>query len=258
LVQWQESVPRLTNKGRQYALRLIRIHRLWEHYLAERTGISESEWHGQADQREHRMSSDQANALAAAMGHPRFDPHGDPIPTADGEVPPLRGLPLSVLTAGQRGLIVHVEDEPENVYAELLEHGLSRGMRLSVMENNADGVRIDVDGRTCVLSPLAAANLSVESLPSLPVEAAGTQRLSDIELGQSATILDLLPACRGDQRRRLLDLGLVPGTVVEAELRSPGGDPTAYRIRGALFALRRDQTDLVRVNKVTRAAEASP
>jgi len=60
--------------------------------------------------------------------------------------------------------------------------------------------------------------------------------------------------CRGVERRRLLDLGVVPGTVVSAELRSPGGDPTAYRIRGAMIALRRAQADLVHVQRLEGAA----
>ena len=55
------------------------------------------------------------------------------------------------------------------------------------------------------------------------------------------------PACRGVQRRRLFDLGLIPGTVVRAEFTGPGGDPTAYDIRGATIALRRQQAEQILV-----------
>jgi len=68
-------------------------------------------------------------------------------------------------------------------------------------------------------------------------------RLADLAPGQSGVVARL--EVEGEQRRRLMDLGLVPGTVVTAELRSPLRDPTAYRIRGALIALRSDQAGLV-------------
>jgi DtxR family Mn-dependent transcriptional regulator len=256
LVELVASKPRLTDRGRRDALRTIRIHRLWEQHLAEHTGFAEREWHGEADLREHRITPDEADALAADMGHPRFDPHGDPIPTADGEVPPARGQPLTNLAVGQQGVIVHVEDEPASVYAELLSHGLSLGMHVALQGVTADRVRIVADGRACELSHLAAANLSVEEIADTSVPATGWSRLSDVGIGNRATVLGILPACRGNQRRRLLDLGLVPGTEVEAVRRSPGGEPTAYRIRGALIALRNDQTDLIRVGTSDMIASA--
>ena len=61
----------------------------------------------------------------------------------------------------------------------------------------------------------------------------------------------LSPQCRGPERRRLMDLGILPGTVIQAELVSPSGDPTAYRIRDALIALRKEQADWVRVELLT-------
>ena len=103
----------LTPEGCSYALRVIRIHRLLESYLAERTGVDESEWHQRADQMEHRVTAAEAEALSAQLGNPSYDPHGDPIPTADGVMPSRRGLPLSALKAGAVARIVHVEDEPD-------------------------------------------------------------------------------------------------------------------------------------------------
>jgi DtxR family Mn-dependent transcriptional regulator len=74
-------------------------------------------------------------------------------------------------------------------------------------------------------------------------------------------VLDISPACRGSQRRRLLDLGIVRGTEVVPELVSAGGDPVAYRVRGALIALRREQAEWIRIEKLeapvaTSVAEA--
>jgi DtxR family Mn-dependent transcriptional regulator len=258
LVRSDAAGPLLTDEGRAHALRLIRSHRLWEQYLAERTGYAESLWHREADLREHRITAGEAESLSAVMGHPRYDPHGDPIPTADGEVPPPRGGPLTSLAAGDAGTIVHVEDEPPEVYAQLLSEGLSRGMQFRVISKEAESITINVDGRRHVLPPVVAANLSVEAIRLPDDSQFPSRRLSDLALGQRAIVLGILPACRGPARRRLLDLGLLPGTVVEAELRSAGGEPTAYRIRGAVIALRRDQTDLVRVRPSNSIPTSSP
>ncbi|NTU65007.1 MAG: ferrous iron transport protein A, partial [Chloroflexi bacterium] len=64
---------------------------------------------------------------------------------------------------------------------------------------------------------------------------------------ESGTVVGISPRCHGAERRRLLDLGIVPGTVVRAEIASPSGDPIAYRVRGALIALRREQSDFIRI-----------
>ena len=73
------------------------------------------------------------------------------------------------------------------------------------------------------------------------------KRLSSLHVGQQATVTDISPGCRGVERRRLLDLGLVPGTMVKAEFTSPAGDPVAYRVRGALIALRAQQAEMIHI-----------
>ena len=76
--------------------------------------------------------------------------------------------------------------------------------------------------------------------------------LGSLGVGNQAIIKGISPRCRGVERRRLLDLGIVPGTHIEAEMISPSGDPTAYRIRGAMIGLRREQAQLI---QLTRAIE---
>ena len=73
----------LTPSGQQYALKVIRAHRLWERYLAEETGFEEAKWHDLAERYEHQLTPQQVDALAAQLGNPTHDPHGDPIPTAE-------------------------------------------------------------------------------------------------------------------------------------------------------------------------------
>ena len=86
--------------------------------------------------------------------------------------------------------------------------------------------------------PILAANLSVLPLPQDEEMEGPFARLSTLEVGGTARVVALSPVLRGPERRRMLDLGLIPGTEVTAEMRSPSGDPTGYRIRGAVIALR--------------------
>ena len=84
LISESERSISLTSRGRSYALRIIRVHRIWESYLADETGLEPAEWHREADTLEHQVTIQDIEALAARMGHPVFDPHGDPIPTSGG------------------------------------------------------------------------------------------------------------------------------------------------------------------------------
>lgn len=249
LVRLDEGGYKLTAEGRSYALRIVRIHRLWESYLSSETGLGPESWHDEAERLEHTTSAEEAEALSARMGHPRYDPHGDPIPTAAGDIAPPLGRPLTELAIGELAEIVHVEDEPQTVYAQLLAEGLHPGMRVRVNEVTPQRVRFEADAEEHVLAPILAANLSVQPLPKDEVMAGPFERLSNLDLGEKATVVGLAPGLRGPERRRMFDLGLIPGTEVSPELRSPGGDPTGYMIRGAVIALRRDQADLVQVER---------
>ena len=250
LVELEGGGYRLTAEGRRYALRIVRVHRLWERYLSEETGLDPAAWHNEAERLEHTTSVAEAEALAARMGHPSHDPHGDPIPTAGGEIGPPRGMPLTELAIGELAEIVHIEDEPEAIYAQLVAEGLHPGMRVRVNESTPRRVRFEADAEEHVLAPVLAANLSVLPLPQEEEMAGPFERLSGLAIGERGRVVALAPALRGAERRRLFDLGLIPGTEVEAELRSPGGDPTGYAIRGAVIALRREQADQVQVERL--------
>ncbi len=246
LVRSEEAGLRLTAAGRSYALRVIRIHRLWETYLADRTGFEEAHWHGEADRREHQTSETQLQKMIRATGNPRFDPHGDPIPTENGEVPVRQGVPLSDLSTGAVATIVHVEDEPESIYAQLRAQNICIQQRVTVLEKSPQRIRVEIDGEEQVMAPIVAANVWVAALP-IGTPVARTDRLSSLAIGESRRVVGISPICQGPQRRRLLDLGLVTGTEITAVMQSPTRDPTGYRIRGAVIALRREQADLVQV-----------
>ncbi|KAB2921125.1 MAG: hypothetical protein F9K22_14460 [Bacteroidetes bacterium] len=242
----------LTPEGRSYALRVIRVHRLWERYLADETSVPETEWHASAEHQEHRMTPAQAEALAAQIGNPHFDPHGDPIPSPSGEMPPRKGRSLLSLNEGDTAVVTHIEDEPEAVYAQLTAQGVYAGMHLMLIERTNERVRLAADGDEIVLAPVVAGNLTVEPVePSAATETVTgpVETLAGVEPGEEAVVLSISKACRGQQRRRLLDLGIVPGTTVRAEMRSASGDPTAYAVRGTLVALRRNHAQMIFVQR---------
>lgn len=257
LVRLSGHLPELTDEGRASALRVLRTHRLWERYLADRTGVPAAEWHDQAERMEHTLSPEEVDHLESRLGHPRWDPHGDPIPTAEGEIPPLRGSPLMGAVRGDRVEIIHLEDEPKAIYDQLVGHGMAPGGRMEVTGRSEHAVDLRSEGRAWTLSPIQARNVTVKVLPegmSLP---SGASSLADLHPGERARVVAISSACQGTQRRRLLDLGVVRGTEIAAEMRSAGGDPVAYRIRGALIALRREQASWVLVERIPADEEGA-
>lgn len=238
----------LTPAGREAALHIIRAHRLWESYLAERTGFEEADWHSQAERLEHTLPPAEADALAAQLGNPTHDPHGDPIPDAAGQFVAHGGQPLTALPPDALGRIVHIEDEPEVVYAQLVAEGLYPGMAVRVTEVTPQRVRFWSNGDEHVLAPLVAANVTVVPLSeTVTTQHEPTETLADLKLGEQGTVTAISPRCRGAERRRFMDLGILPGTVISAELASAGGDPIAYNIREALIALRREQARMIQI-----------
>ena len=246
---------RLTDDGRTYALRILRTHRLWERYLADRTGVDPVDWHDAAEVKEHRLSAEQAEDLASRMGQPLYDPHGDPIPTATGDLPAVAGIPLTALEPGVTATIVHLEDEPREVFDRVLAEGLAPGMPIEVEKVEASGIRFKTDGREHELLPVVAANVTVVPTPTLEVAAAPQRNLTDLQTGESGIVIGIAPGCQGAQRHRLLDLGVVPGTEIGAEMVSAAGDPVAYRIRGAMIALRHRQAQWILIEPSVVSAE---
>jgi DtxR family Mn-dependent transcriptional regulator len=165
---------------------------------------------------------------------------------------PHGGVPLTSATIDSPVRIVHLEDEPEAVFAQLVAEGLSPGMEARVLQRSPDRVRFWANGDEHILAPIVAANISVVPIPETnndPMEHGAT--LSELRPGEKGEVIGISRASRGTERRRFLDLGVIPGTIVEAELVGPGGDPTGYRIRDTLIAFRREQADMIRVKRVT-------
>ncbi|MFA6455998.1 MAG: metal-dependent transcriptional regulator [Bacteroidota bacterium] len=250
LLVTSDNGVKLTADGKSYALRVIRVHRLWERYLADETSVPPTEWHSSAELAEHQLTEAQTEALAAQIGNPKFDPHGDPIPTPSGEMPPKKGKSLLSMNSGEFALITHIEDEPEAVFAQLVAQGLYVGMQVMMIERSNERIRFAADGEEIILAPLLTNNITVAPITEEEHKiTAPLESLASLKIGEAANILSISKAMRGQQRRRLMDLGVVPGTVIRAEMVSASGDPVAYSIRGALVALRQQQTNLIFIQR---------
>ncbi len=248
LVSFEEGRLRLLPAGRKLGVQVVRAHRLWESYLAEETGVAEARWHRLAERQEHLLTPQETEALAARLGHPLHDPHGDSIPDTGGSLAADAGQSVNTVAPDRPFTIVHIEDEPEAVYAGLLRQGLRPGLRAYVMSRSPEKLRLWADGREHELAPSTAQQLSVEAIAGVtPAQLRAERLLPELPPGGRGRVLGLTAACRGAERRRLLDLGFVSGSEVEHRLDSPAGDPTAYLVRGALVALRREQARFVRV-----------
>ncbi len=234
-------------------MNVIRAHRLWEQYLAEQTGYDQSEWHSQAEFLEHDFSSDELDELAGVLGNPIYDPHGDPIPSSDGLVFEHDAVSLPELEINQFARIVHVGDEPEIVAAQIEAEGLLPGMIIRVSEKSPDRVRFWSNGEEHLLAPIVADSISVQALEEDHEEHVDQTAvyLNQLAVGQKGTVLQLMPRLRGAERRRLMDLGMLPGTTIEADLSSPMGNPVAYRVRDALIALRSEQARNIKIEPIT-------
>jgi DtxR family transcriptional regulator, Mn-dependent transcriptional regulator len=124
----------LTPKGRRVALEVLRHHRLLEAYLASSLGVPWDRVHDEAEVLEHVLSEELEALIAAKLGHPTHDPHGDPIPSADLELAEESYSCLASLDAGDRGVLVRVSDSEPEMLRYLAERGIAPGDRFEVIE----------------------------------------------------------------------------------------------------------------------------
>lgn len=121
---------RLTPAGTAVALEVIRHHRLLELFLAKSLGMDLDAVHDEADRLEHHVSEELEGLIAAALGFPEFDPHGDPIPTSDLKLPELDDIELRQAADHQRVIVTRVSDRSPEVVRLLVASGIVPGVEL--------------------------------------------------------------------------------------------------------------------------------
>ena len=153
---------RLTERGRRVALEVLRHHRLLEAYLHQALGYGWEEVHQEAERLEHVISEDLEERIAEYLGHPPFDPHGDPIPTKDLTLPSSKALPLTEAPLG-RARVARALAQDRGTLNLLARLGLVPGKPLRILEKG-EGVRVEVEGEVYLLPQTLAQAVGVEPL----------------------------------------------------------------------------------------------
>jgi DtxR family transcriptional regulator, Mn-dependent transcriptional regulator len=153
----------LTANGLQVTLAVLRRHRLLETFLVEVLGYTWDEVHAEADALEHAVSDTLAARIAAYLDHPQLDPHGDPIPTPEGSLPPLAVQALSSLRPGTTARLARVIDQTPARLNYLAQLGLVPGVEIVCIgqEPFAGPLTIEVEGQRQIIAASLADTLLV-------------------------------------------------------------------------------------------------
>jgi DtxR family Mn-dependent transcriptional regulator len=155
----------LTEAGTEAALEVIRHHRLLELYLMQALGLGWDEVHAEADRLEHHLSEEVEARIDAALGFPKRDPHGDPIPTAELELVTDPARMLGELMRGDEAVILCVPDSDPALLRYLAELGLFPERRVTIVERAPFGgpLTVEVDGARHAIAIELAERIAVTS-----------------------------------------------------------------------------------------------
>jgi DtxR family Mn-dependent transcriptional regulator len=149
----------LTDAGRKTALQLVRKHRLWEVFLVDKLKFNWDEVHEVAEELEHINSELMVRRLDEFLGFPKYDPHGDPIPTEDGHITMKQQVLLAELNIGQAGIVMGVKDSQPLFLQYLDKVGIYLGAKIKVSDkveyDNSLEINIDNKKQLSVSSEVA-------------------------------------------------------------------------------------------------------
>ena len=150
---------RLTEGGKKLALHVLRRHRLVEQFLVESLGLDWSEVHEEAESLEHTISEKVLERMDEILGHPRFDPHGDPIPSSTGAMESSTLDPLDSCTEGSQARVARILDQDPAFLQFINRSGLTPGVFIEVVSKNsaADALTIQTKGGPSMTLGLTAA-----------------------------------------------------------------------------------------------------
>lgn len=179
----------LTEAGQKLALRIFRRHRLLEAFFCRALDLPWDKVHDDAERMEHPVSDFLIDRIDEYLGHPKFDPHGDPIPDADGTVAASDGKPLVDCPAGTQFRLTRVADQSPGFLRYLTQTGLSLGVTGSVRSNRLDAgiLVLDLDGHEVTLSREVAGNLVVAPLETTRPHGGGGFTTTEPFLTDTAT-----------------------------------------------------------------------
>ena len=161
------SGVKLTKQGRALAMRMLRRHRLLELFLVRTLDLTWDQVHDEAERMEHAVSDELTDRIDEYLGQPDVDPHGDPIPTADGTLTGEdSGIPLAETDDGDTIRIIRVRNQQPDFLRYLSEHGMDLGAVGTVRENSEAGgiVAVQMPEKLVTLGQAAAEMLYVERI----------------------------------------------------------------------------------------------
>lgn len=266
----------LTEEGERLANDTLRRHRLWEVFLVEKLHFSREEADAIACDLEHATGQEVIDRLDDYLGCPSVNPRGLPIPKSDRTGLRTPSIPLDQLPVGRSG---QVQSAPAGDSAQtfLETHGIRPGMKVTLSAKADENVLVEVDGVQVVLSASLARALTVVPTYSTEDKAAGANqilskkesimttqeqekvvdqkskkvdhiRLNELKKGQQAIIVQV--GGKGAVKRRMMDMGIVPGSTISVVRVAPLGDPIEYLIKGYSLSLRRSEAREILVELV--------
>ena len=156
----------LTKSGQQIAVQVIRKHRLWETFLVEKLNFKWNEVHDIAEQLEHIKSTLLTNKLSSFLNHPKFDPHGDPIPDENGVFPKHDSIgKLTDLLCNQNSVVVKIGSDNTDLLSYLSKHNIGIHTQLKCLEKNEfdDSMTIEINGQQSInLSKKVVKNIYIK------------------------------------------------------------------------------------------------
>ena len=267
----------LTEEGERLANDTLRRHRLWEVFLVEKLNFSREEADAIACDLEHATSQDVIDRLDSFLNYPAVNPRGLPIPQSGLESSQPMSISLDRLPVGKAG---QVSDCPVDARTrEFLEgYGIRPGMKVRVSAKGQDNVLVEVDGVQAVLSATLAHALQViptffpeqirdsERDKTISTQQQNNEvkemekskkvshiRLNELKKGQQAIIVQV--GGKGAVKRRMMDMGIVPGSTISVVRIAPLGDPIEYLIKGYSLSLRRSEAKEILVELVNEDAK---
>ena len=261
----------LTKEGHQLACFVLRRHRLWEVFLVNELGFDDKQSHKIACQLEHATPEALAERLDDFLEFPKANPQGELIPRANGETAKQSLSSLTDLSTGQGGHVVKW-DMNKSTQVFLEEQGLRRGADFTIVATTEDSLLIQVKGKHISLAKTLAEAIKVEENEwesqvddkeyiesdkkkqtpltnkekSEMISKTGMQiKLHELKPGQRGIVVHV--AGQGAVRRRMMDMGLVPGSEVEVVRVAPLGDPIEFTVKGYSLSLRKSEASNIKV-----------
>ena len=267
----------LTEEGERLANDTLRRHRLWEVFLVEKLHFSREEADAIACDLEHATGQDVIDRLDGFLNYPVVNPRGLPIPQAGQVSTQPIAITLDQLPVGKAGQVSECPvDGPARDFLE--SYGIRPGMKVQLIAKGQDNVLVEVDGVQAVLSAALAHALQV--IPTFfPDQVRDTERekpgstqqhsnevkemekskkvnhirLNELKKGQQAIIVQV--GGKGAVKRRMMDMGIVPGSTISVVRVAPLGDPIEYLIKGYSLSLRRSEAKEILVELLSEDAE---